>query len=118
MKMRVARAGGVTWQEVTAWASWPAAVFGLDSRVPSLSSQSLFAPRLPMCHSYEADLLKWFDRLLGDLRKRIDANSRRLESTESPVILVSGWVGGWNTYCRAAHRELQPGGRCQVPAPP
>lgn len=63
-----------------------------------VSTHTLTAPALlynparqptPLLHSYEADLLKWFDRLLGDLRKRVDANSRRLETIETPAITVS-----------------------------
>lgn len=33
-------------------------------------------------YGYEADLLKWFDRLLVDLRKRIDANTVRLAADD------------------------------------
>jgi hypothetical protein len=36
---------------------------------------------------YEAELLRWFDRLLGDLRKRIDANKERLRGIEAPQAL-------------------------------
>lgn len=42
------------------------------------------APPPPLAlRSYEADLLKWFDRLLIDLRKRIDANTVRLATDDN-----------------------------------
>lgn len=36
---------------------------------------------------YEADLLRWLDRLESDLRKRIDSNNTRLKSAERPLFL-------------------------------
>ncbi|PRW39225.1 Luc7 3 [Chlorella sorokiniana] len=39
-------------------------------------------------YGYEADLLRWFERLLSDLRKRIDTNTERLRSSEVPVMLI------------------------------
>lgn len=46
-----------------------------------------FCPARPpppaLLRSYEADLLKWFDRLLIDLRKRIDANTVRLAADDN-----------------------------------
>jgi hypothetical protein len=36
---------------------------------------------------YESELLQWFDKLLGDLRKRIDGNSERLKAVDEPLVL-------------------------------
>lgn len=37
---------------------------------------------------YEAELLKWFDKLLIDLRKRIESNTERLKVDDTPLILI------------------------------
>ncbi|KAI3431568.1 hypothetical protein D9Q98_004618 [Chlorella vulgaris] len=38
-------------------------------------------------YGYESELLQWFDKLLGDLRKRIDGNSERLKAVDEPLVL-------------------------------
>ena len=61
--------------------------------MPSATNQRSAPPPPPPLHvispllphrSYEAELLRWFDRLLIDLRKRIDANTARLAALEPP----------------------------------
>ena len=39
-------------------------------------------------YGYERDLMRWLDRLLADLRKRMEANKRRLESISKPAFLA------------------------------
>lgn len=39
-------------------------------------------------YGYEAELLSWFDRLLSDLRKRIDSNTERLKGLDTPLVMA------------------------------
>lgn len=60
----------------------------LGSRGDVAASPSLLPPhtRAPP-RRYERDLLRWFDRLLVDLKKRIDTNTERLRSADRPLLL-------------------------------
>lgn len=49
-------------------------------------------PRAGLFPRYEDDLKKWMDRLLVDLKKRIDTNTERLQAAEKPLFLVEDQV--------------------------
>lgn len=64
---------------------------------------------------YEDDLLKWMERLLVDLKKRIDTNTERLAAAEKPLFLVDdqvsagwGWGWGWGRVGFLDHVPLRP----------
>lgn len=66
-------------------------------------------PRRPAApaRSYESELLKRFDRLLVDLRKRIDANSSRLVAADTPATLNPEDVARLDAMAAQANELVQ-----------